>query len=160
MKKILTGLFLAIFACSCTKTLYSTQDVLGRYRSKDQVIARYGLPTVKREEGEYTEFYYDHGAITLANSYSRANVDASVTRTRDGAYGSATGTGYSIGSATSFNRYVKYTFDKYDRVIGAESRGVDLAEKKNAPGKTILAILLTVGAGAGLAFALESGGPY
>ena len=158
MKKVfqaLTALCLTVCISSCTRTLYTADEILSRYTTKDGVIGYYGLPTVKRQDGKYTEFYYDHGTGSVGSAYASGSARGSVTRTQNGAYGEVSGNGYAVGSVVNFNRYVKFTFDENDRVINAEARGVDLSVKQKAPGKTALFIIMLVGgsiaAGAALA---------
>ena len=138
---------------SCYTTIRSTSQVLGSYTTKDQVVRAFGLPSEKRSDGNYTEFYYDQGSVSVGSSYSRSNANASASSYGNTTYGSAQGSGYAIGSVSNYNRYVKFTFDHRDNVISSEAQGVDMAEKKAAWGKTILLLLGSLGLGVGLGLA-------
>ncbi|MFL9484201.1 hypothetical protein ACI6Q2_15575 [Chitinophagaceae bacterium LWZ2-11] len=155
-----TALALAVLPmliCSCTKTIYTTKDVLGSLTTKKAVISKFGLPTERRSEGDITEWIYDFGSVSDASSYSRARANATVTDNGNNTYGSAYGSGSTVSQFSTYNRFVKFTFDANDRVINSVWQAVDFSVKKPATGKTILYITGIVALGIGLGI-LASGG--
>jgi len=158
MKTFMTGLLSLFFLNSCTKTIYSHQDVIEKQRTKDDVIRQFGVPTEKYEENGFTQYVYNYGSTSIGSSYGRSNTNASVTAGNNSLYGSANTTAFAFGRVSTYSNYAKFVFDSNDRLIRWETKGVDFAEKKPAPLKTALGILVCLGTGVALALATSSGG--
>ncbi|HWD89822.1 MAG TPA: hypothetical protein VG367_16940 [Mucilaginibacter sp.] len=57
MKNLIKGLaFLSMLSLfSCTKVLYTHEQVMNRYQSKQDVIGKFGMPAEKKTNGDGTE---------------------------------------------------------------------------------------------------------
>lgn len=52
---------------------FSHEDALNDLKTKDQIIAKFGLPTSKKNDGEYEEWYYDFGTKMVTTADAEAN---------------------------------------------------------------------------------------
>ena len=150
---------IVLLSCtSCTKVLYSTNQVLAAYKTKSDVIAEFGLPAQKRQEGSITEWLYDYGSVGIRGSYTTANANGSASVYGNSVYGQASGNSSNVTTSTNYQRYLKFTFDGRDRITKWEYQGVDLSVRKKAPGRTIACVLIGVAAVVILVIAASSGG--
>lgn len=122
MKKLFYLIFLLPFV-SCTKVIYTHDQVMSRYSTKDQVISEFGLPTYKRSEGKIEEFIYSFGSRLVGQSFS--NEGLRTTRINE------------------YERYVKFTFSN-NNVTKWASQGVDYKVTKPNSGGTVLLIISIV----------------
>ena len=44
------------------------KQVMENFKTRDKIIARFGLPTSKKVEGEYEEWMYDYGTKTITDA--------------------------------------------------------------------------------------------
>ena len=107
---------------SCSKVLYSHNDVMARYRSKADVIKGFGLPTVKKEEGQYSEWIYNYGS------------------TIQGFNTKLSGSNVNLSKYNTYSTYVKFNFQG-DKVIDWRTQGTDFTVKSGNDEKTLLWIL-------------------
>lgn len=145
------SLFLLSSSCSI-KVIEATtthKQMMDRYKSKDLIVAKFGLPTNKKTEGEYEEWLYDYGtktvtdAAAVGNGYSGTRSGASVIgaaiagKTAAGntaVVGGATGYGASNTATSStaksrmvtqdYKTFIKFTL-KGNNVVTWESNGLD-----------------------------------
>lgn len=143
-----TSLIAVLALSSCTKTLYTHEQVMSRYHNKKEVIARFGLPTDKRISDGVEEWYYDFGSVSTASTYGNANTGASVNRVGNTLYGNANTNAYVVTRYNNQSRYIKFVFNEEDTVSSWHSQGVPMAEKIRDKKKTWLLVgsLLLIGA--------------
>lgn len=139
--RIFFSFLCAILFSNCTKLVYNTSQYLADFRSKKDVVNRFGLPTQQRIGEGITEWIYDYGTVSIGSAYSLGNGNASVNRYGNSSYASASGSISTVSVFSDFPRYVKFTFDGQGNATRYEYRGVDFSERKKAPGKTIVLIL-------------------
>jgi hypothetical protein len=124
MKNLIKGLallsMLSLF--SCTKTIYTHDQFLNRYKTKQAVAAKFGVPTEKIMSDTTDEWLYRYNGRKAADQYHNANA--------------ANVPGFSI-----YEKYLIFSFDKQGNVIKWNSQGVNLAEKKKNVVGTIFLIL-------------------
>ena len=131
MKKALPGFFFLLFAlilCSCSKKLYTHQQVMQSFRNKDDVFKRFGNPDIKRmaDSTEIWIYNRDISGKTLPPAATTPPVN-DTTRTS---------------TAAAQNIYVNFIFDHAGNIVGYKSNGVDLSyEKKISAGTNILNVL-------------------
>lgn len=65
-------LFFILMLTSCRVVKYSHNDIMNNYKTKSDVISRFGLPTEKRKEGDLEEWYYSYGSLTVSE-YEKTN---------------------------------------------------------------------------------------
>jgi hypothetical protein len=133
MKNLIKGMaiisILSLF--SCTKVIYTHEQVLNNYQTKKDVMKRFGMPTEKRmiDSAEAWLYRFDR-----KDSFTKHSVDE---------YQNV-----KTATVTDFNRYKRYlifVFDRKGNVIRNDFQGVDLAVKKKDTGATIVLIATGVG---------------
>ena len=141
---------LVVTSCSTMVRVATTTHkmTMDSYKTKDQVIGKFGIPTSKRNDGDYEEFYYLFGTKTVTDKNASLNAmfggsksksssaNASAIGVGNMASGSASGSSVSNssggGNASAAARtvsqevktYVKFTL-KGENVVTWESNGVD-----------------------------------
>ncbi|HTK19603.1 MAG TPA: hypothetical protein VL442_08830 [Mucilaginibacter sp.] len=116
MKKALPGffiLFLFLVLCSCSKKLYTHQQVMQSFHNKDDVFKRFGNPDIKRAA--------DSTEIWIYNRDISGKTPQSVAKTPPVNDTSQTS------AAVPQNIYVNFIFDHNENVVGYKSNGVDLS---------------------------------
>lgn len=148
----LASLFLcsSCYVTTLTHSEAMDQSVLGE--TKENMIARAGLPDAKQFEGEYEQWtYYGNQTITTHSRPTRTTTTGSVVPGSHNAYGdinsanvsSSTYT-YGGGSTSQVStQYLKLIF-KDDIVVGWDTQGIDISEKEPDTGKTLLAAGATI----------------
>ena len=109
----------------CTKIIYTHQQVIDSYKTKDQLTKQFGIPTQKKMAGDTEEWLYRYEMSTTGKAVVR---QAENVRTAD------------VTEFTLFKRYIIFDFDKQGNITGRRSEGVDFTQKEKAPGKTIALI--------------------
>ena len=148
MKCTLCALFIIISISSCTKVLYINEQVLNNLHDKNEVIAKFGLPTEKNADAGYTQWVYSFGdvSITSNNTSINTNVDVSSDGKHKSAGGGITNSSYS----NQYSKFIKYTFNTQDKVVNVISQGVNYTKRVPSKGRTIalagigVAIILTI----------------
>jgi hypothetical protein len=128
MKNLIKGLallsMLSLF--SCTKTLYTHEQVLDRYKTKQAVAAKFGVPTEKIMSDTTDEWLYRYEGHRFSDEYHNTNA-ASVP-------------GFNI-----YKKYLIFSFDKQGNVVKRDGHGLNFTERKSETGWTIA--LIAIGAG-------------
>jgi hypothetical protein len=131
MKKALPGFFILLFTlvlCSCSKKLYTHQQVMQSFHSKDDVFKRFGTPDITRM-ADSTEIWIYNRDISGKTPPLAAKIPSANDTTQTSA-------------AIPQNVYVNFIFDHSGNIIGYKSNGVDLSYiKKVSAGTNILNIL-------------------
>lgn len=142
-KTILNAVLISfvLISSSCATYVWKAspthQQVMDGYKTKDQVIRKFGIPTTKKTEGEYEEWYYDFGTKTVTNGeYSQKSGTARNTGSVAGTtyYGNpaiisgsnsrSAVAGKSISVTQDLKTYVKFTLQG-DKVILWDTKGLD-----------------------------------
>jgi hypothetical protein len=112
------------------------KQVMDSYKTKEQVIGKFGIPTSKRIDGDYEELYYLYGVKTVTNKNAsiKALFGSSKTNylTSTDKSGNANANAAAQTVSQEVKTYVKFTL-KGINVITWESNGVDygIYEMKN-----------------------------
>ena len=98
---------------SCSKIVYTNQQVFNRYKTRQNVSDKFGVPyeQITTTTTEAWLYNFEEGGGNAATK--------NVTQFR------------------KLNQFVIFTFDLQGNVINRQSKGVDLAERKPATGATI-----------------------
>ena len=109
----------------CTKVLYTHDEVLGRYKTRDDVQKTFGMPTERRvsDTSETWLYQFDRGDL------SKHTVDLY--------HNTPTATVDNFGK---YDRYLLFSFDKAGNVVRCDYTGVDMAVRKKNTGGTIALI--------------------
>lgn len=126
MKNLIKGLaFLSMLSLfSCTKILYTHEQVLIRYQTKKDVTGRFGAPAeIKATEDSSEEWLYKFdtkGAFTDHSSVEQLNAKS-----------------ITVTEFSRHKRYIIFSIDKQGRALVTQCRGVNLEERVKNPGGTI-----------------------
>jgi hypothetical protein len=141
MKKTLPGFFILLFAlilCGCSKKLYTHQQVMQSFHTRDDVFKRFGNPDIKRTMDSTEVWIY--------------NRDVSGKTPQPPAKTSPVNDTTQVQTTTAQNIYVNFIFDHNGNITGYKSNGIDLSYTKKVPAGT--SILNTLGAIALIAIAV------
>jgi len=130
MKNLTTTIMLlsTLSLFSCSKLIYSNEQVMNKYKTKGDVIKQFGPPTEKRSADAAEEWLY---------SYDRqaGNPDTTAKKV----------TNFSI-----YKRFIIFNLDMQGNVLNWRCEGVDFGKRKAQPGKTLALVAGSVGLIAGL----------
>lgn len=153
MKKIIIGSVLLgalLSISSCSKIVYTHEQVMLSYRTKEAVIKQFGLPDEKREANGITEWVYDCDSVSsLGSSKTMIAIDGRYNGVTD----SLKTKTQNVDRFTDYRKYIKFTFDQAGTVLKWDSHGVNFAEKKS---NTVGTVLLIVGSTAVLLLAIAA----
>lgn len=135
---------------SCTSLVHSHSEIMGNFKTKEDVISSFGLPDEKIEEGNYTQWLFNYGKGSDGIGIGNSRTNASVYGNENSVYGQANTHTSLVTRFSEYNKFVKFTFDNEDRVVSRSSQGVDLSERKSSVGKTLLYVGTVVAVGAAL----------
>lgn len=137
---LLSVVLCIILLTSCTTmvrvAITTHKQVMDSYKTKEQVIGKFGIPTSKRIDGDYEELYYLYGVKTVTNKNAsiKALFGSSKTNylTSTDKSGNANANAAAQTVSQEVKTYVKFTL-KGINVITWESNGVDygIYEMKN-----------------------------
>ncbi len=136
MKKTLHVLFVLlglISLCSCSKVVYTHQQVLQSFRTRNDVAKQFGVPNEKIT-GEGIEMWtYNRDTLSAVQAVNKPDTLKNSHTAIDSL------------KANQYNRhdkYIKFTFDTAGNVTGYKSNGVNLSTtKKDNFGKGLLNVL-------------------
>ena len=120
MKNLITGLALLgmLSVLSCTKIIYTHEQVLARYKTKSDVANALGTPTEKNVSDSTEAWLYKYEGHKITSEFKNANT-------------------VTVASFNQYKKYVIFSFDKQGNVTRCDYHGVDLTERKFSTGKTI-----------------------
>jgi hypothetical protein len=95
---------------------------MGSYKTKADVIKDFGLPSVKKEDGQFSEWIYDYGSTTR------------------GVTTRLSGYNFNVSNFNTSNNYVKFNFQG-NNVTNWSTNGADFTIKNGNDEKTLLWIL-------------------
>lgn len=138
MKKLTLGfvMLVAILSMSsCSKIVYTHEQVMQNYHTKQEVIKQFGWPDEKREVQGTTEWAYNGDSISKHGTPGTWSVaDSLNTKT------------LTVDTFTDYPKYIKFTFNAQGAVIKWDSHGVSLAKRKSNPVGTVLVVIGSVAA--------------
>jgi len=143
MKKLLIFLVpvVALLAVSgCSKMLYSHEQVMLSFHTKNDVVRQFGLPDQKREANGVTEWLYN---CDTASAFGRSKTRVAVNGSYNPAAVVSNHNPASVIEFTAYARYVKFTFDAEGTVLKWNANGVNFEQRKK---NTVGTIFLVVGA--------------
>jgi hypothetical protein len=134
MIRALPGFFIllvALLLCSCSKKLYTHQQVMQSFHSKDDVLKRFGNPDIKRmaDSTEIWIYNRDMGTKSVDSTAKLSKINTDTTKALP---------------MVKQGKYINFMFDRSGNVVGYKSNGIDLTyEKKISAGTNILKALGT-----------------
>lgn len=153
--------YLLAIACAlpftnCTKVVYSHSSYLSQFRTKDQVIGRFGLPNNKQEAEGVTEWYYDFGRVSTGIGMAQTNSNATVNGYGNSVSGYGSRNTLGITQYSTTDRYLKFIFNSDGQVTSWNSQGVDFTKRKSKTALNIILIVVGVAACVAIGAALGS----
>jgi hypothetical protein len=138
MKNLTKGLallsILSLF--SCTKVLYTHEQVVGLYKTKQDVMKTFGVPTEKKTADSTEEWLYRYDRHDSFRKHAVEEFhNAQAANVKD---------------FNKYKRYLVFAFDRQGTVIRCDYEGVDLAVKKKDTAGTVVLIVAGVGVIAGI----------
>jgi hypothetical protein len=131
MKNLITGLALLsmLSLCSCTKVLYTHDQVLSHYTNKEEVTKKFGTPTEKKVSDTTEAWLYRYEKNDAFSNHSVDEFPNTQTVT--------------VTDFSHYKRYLVFMFDQKGNIIRCDFQGVDFTVKEKNTGGTI--ILITAG---------------
>jgi len=123
-------LLCALLQLGCTKVVYTHEQVVDLYKTKQDLIKAFKMPTEKKTNDSTEEWLYRYDRNTSLTDHSIAEFPNVVTT--------------NVTEFSKFKRYIIFTIDKRGNVIMCYYKGVDLAVRKKNTGGTIALIALGV----------------
>ncbi|MDB5145670.1 MAG: hypothetical protein JWQ66_4383 [Mucilaginibacter sp.] len=130
MKNLITGMVLLsiLSLFSCTKTIYTHQQVLDRYKTKQDVSKTFGIPTEKKTSDNAEQWLYKFEKDDSFREHTVKEYHNTQTAT--------------VTDFNKYNRYLIFTFDLQGNVTRCDYSGVDLTVKAKDKEATIVIIAL------------------
>ena len=133
MEKLIKGIMLLsmVSLFGCTKVLYTHEEVLGRYKTRNDVQKTFGIPTERQvnDTAERWLYQYDkHDSFNKHYVELHHNVQT-----------------VTVSDFSKYDRYLLFSFDKAGNVVRCDYTGVDLTVKKKDKGATIALVVLCTG---------------
>src|ERR1035437_8340487 len=156
MKQLMFGLVFVstLLLFSCTKVIYSHQQIMGKYQNKEGVVNRFGLPTEIMNGDNSEEWVYNYDARSKAEKNSNLNKNESVSVSYNAANSSSKISTKYVAQFSQFKKFIKFTFDKKGNTLKWDSHGVNLSTRAISTGKTIGFVLLLIAGSAVIVFGL------
>ncbi|MGZ3753405.1 MAG: hypothetical protein ACXVB0_09100 [Mucilaginibacter sp.] len=125
MKNLIKALVLLsmLSLFSCSKVIYTHEQVLDSYQTKQAVTKAFGKPTEKRLADSLEQWLYRFDTFRTRPVDVSQNVQTAA-----------------VTDFSRYNRYLIFTFDRGGNVIRSDFKGVDLTVKKSDPVATIVLI--------------------
>lgn len=121
---------------SCSKIVYTHEQVMLSYHTKADVVKQFGYPDQKKEAKGITEWVYNCDTTSMF-FYSQTKV--AVNGRYNGILDSLKTA--NVNEFTSYSKYIRFVFDETGRVLRYDSHGVDFAERKPNGGGTAMVII-------------------
>lgn len=129
-----------VFLSSCSKQIYSHQQVMESYHTKDDVKRQFGQPDEIMIVNDTTRWLYNCGDPSVFND-TKTKVKV------NGVFN--TGSGFNtipitVKQFSEYNKYVKFTFNHDGKVLNWDSSGLNFVERKANPLATIGVVAMVV----------------
>jgi len=139
--QVIAVLMASLSISGCSKIVYTHEQVMQSYHTKNDVIKQFGYPEQRREIGGTTEWVYScDSASTLFNSKTKIGVNGSYNGIPDSLKM------VNVNEFTNYNKYLRFTFDVQGNVLKYDSRNVSFVKRKANPAATVLVVLGSVAA--------------
>jgi hypothetical protein len=116
---------------SCSKVIYTNEQVMNDFKTKESIVKKFGMPDEKRtgELGEEWLYkYHQHNSFTDHSITQYPNTNS-----------------INVINFGMYKRYIIFNMDLHGNVLGWQCVGVDFTKRKAAPGKTIALVVGSVG---------------
>jgi hypothetical protein len=135
--KTITIIFAAFagltFFSSCSKQIYSHEEVMQSYHTKGDVVRQFGQPDEIMVVNDTTRWLYNCGDASIFND-TKTKVKV------NGVYNAGKGFNtipVSVKQFSQYDKYVKFSFNTDGKVLNWGSSGLNFAQRKPKPVATI-----------------------
>lgn len=136
MSKFLTRyaiILCILFLCSCTKRVYTHQQVMQSFQNKDDVLKRFGNPDQVKEGEGIEEWVYNQDKVSDAGKSIKPDTIHATNEISDTLKAT---------QPVKYNKYIRFIFNPDGTLAGYKSQGVDLSTvKKDSFGIALLKVL-------------------
>ena len=143
MKKLLfvSTMLSMLSLCSCSKVIYTNDQVMNDFKTKESIVKRFGMPDEKRTTEDAEEWLYRFDRSNMSINQSAASNANSKT--------------VNVANFIIYKKYVIFRIDQHGSVLSWQCEGVDFTKRKPNPLATIALIVLLAG-GIGLIVGLSA----
>jgi hypothetical protein len=142
MKKILAGLVIfgqLLSQFSCTKVLYSHEQVMQSYMTKEDVLRQFGPPDEKVIGTEVPEEWLY--ACDSASVFNKSKTKVKMNGVYNPSAHVDTLHTHTVQNFTAYINYIRFAFDAKGIVIKYETYGMDFVQRKTDALKTTLLVI-------------------
>ena len=136
MVKFFPGCFfilVLLFCCSCTKKVYTHQQVMQGFHTKDDVLKQFGSPDQVKQGADIQEWTYNRENAAEPHKALKPDTVVATDRASD------TLKAY---QPDRYSKYIRFLFDLRGNVVGYKTQGVDMSTTKTEDfGITLLKVL-------------------
>ncbi|MDB5135192.1 MAG: hypothetical protein JWP37_1795 [Mucilaginibacter sp.] len=122
MKNFIMGLaMISMLSLSCTKVIYTNEQVIDRYKTKQDLMKKFGAPTEKQKDSTAERWLY---------KYESSTIESRNTNSLD------------VKGLGAYKRCLIFTMDLQGNIVRWDNKGVDMTERvKNKHGTVALIIV-------------------
>jgi hypothetical protein len=117
----------------CSKIIYTNDQVLSQYKTKDDVLKQFGPPTEKITD-TVEQWLYRYQKVSKQRSEPTGYMEVKNASTKD------------VEAFTFYGRFVIFSFDQKGNVVQWYTKDVDFTQKTFSPGRTIGLVAGSIGA--------------
>ena len=121
---------------SCSKIVYTNDQVMQSYHTKNDVVKQFGYPDQKKEAKGVSEWVYN---CDTTSNFFYSETKVAINGSYNGILDSLKTV--NVNEFASYAKYIRFTFDDGGRVLKYDSHGVDFAKRKPNGGGTALVII-------------------
>ena len=121
MHKTLPAYFIALcllLFCSCTKHIYTHQQVMQGFHTKDDVLKQFGNPDQVKEGADIEEWTYNRDKAPGPNRTTKPDTIVATDAVSDTLKAS---------QPVRYSKYIQFIFDHDGNVAGYKTQGVDMS---------------------------------
>jgi len=125
--------FCLIFLCGCTKKVYTHQQVMQSFHTKDDVLKQFGKPDEVKEGEGIEEWIYNRDKVNYPDKSGKRDTIIATNATSDTLKAS---------QPIKYGKYIRFIFDADGNVAGYKTQGVDMGHvTKDSFGISLLKVL-------------------
>jgi hypothetical protein len=121
MLKLLPGYLIVLcllLFCSCTKKVYTHQQVMQGFHTKDDVLKQFGNPDQVKEGADIEEWTYNRDKVSEPNKTNKPDTIIATDAVSDTLKAS---------QPVAYSKYIRFIFDREGNVAGYKTQGIDMS---------------------------------
>ena len=113
---------MSLFGCS--RVIYTNDQAMNKYKTKDDVLKQFGPPTEKITDS-LEQWLYRYGKVSKQPSQPTGYMEVKNASTKD------------VEVFTLYDRFIIFSFDQKGNVVQWYTKGVDFTKKTFSLGRTV-----------------------